>query len=82
MGVQPGRSARRVIGLLKVDTQGLSQPCRGRTLLTERAECRRDELARSTRIVCRECRDLEFPIGTETTACKRPPAGTQYCARF
>ena len=37
MGVQPGRSARRVIGLLKVDTQGLSQPCRGRTLLTERA---------------------------------------------
>ena len=69
VGVKAGSSARCVVCLLKIDTQRFSQAGRGRVVLGERAEGRRDELARRARIVCRERRDLKFPIGAESTAC-------------
>ena len=69
MGVQLASSARRVVGLLEVDTQGLRNRAAA-GLSSPSGPMSRDELARSTRIVCRECRDLKFPIRTERTACR------------
>ena len=74
MGVEPGRGAGRMLGLLEVDAQRLAQPRRVRAVLGKGAERGADELDRPAWIVCGQRGDFQFAVGRKSTAGRGCPA--------
>ena len=68
MGVEPGRGAGCVLGLLEVDAKRLAQPCRVGVVLGKRAERGADELDRPAWIVCGQRGDFQFAVRGKSTA--------------